>query len=226
VYGPNPDHNPQLANTLAAAKKTGVPKAVIEGAIARGQGRTSGGAALESLTYEAMVPPSVALIMDVETENKLRLMQDLNQIIKKAKGSASPSKFFFSRTGRVVFEKSLKENGPGADDIMDDAIEAGAEDIEEDEEGNIVVWTQPNRTTEVCRVGEEKHDLKILSSDIVWSPNEDTKVKLDAGIASTNLAELLAALQDYPDVQAVYSNVAMGSMSEEEWAAIEENMDV
>lgn len=170
-----------------------------------------------------MIPPSIALIVDLETESKLRALQDLNQMIKKAKGSPSSSRFFFSRLGRVVFERT--EGGPDVDQIMDDAIEAGAEDLQHDEDGNIVVWTQPSDTMQVCKSVGSKFGLKILSSDIVWTPNEDTKTKLDASDELVSFTELLEALKEYPEVQAVYSNVTRGAMSDEQWAKIEENLD-
>ncbi|KAL2017137.1 hypothetical protein VTK56DRAFT_2559 [Thermocarpiscus australiensis] len=223
LFGPDPNLNPQLAAAITAAKKGGVPKDRIEAAIARGQGRSSAGAALESVTFEAVMPPSIALIIDVETESKLRVLQDLNHMVKKAKGSVSSSKFFFSRIGRVVFEKS--DSGVDIDQIMDDAIEAGAEDLENDADGNIVVRTQPTGTTQVCQAIGSKFGLKILSSDIVWTANEDTKTKLDPSEEVARFAELLEALGEYPDVQAVYSNVTKGSLSDEEWARIEENLD-
>jgi transcriptional/translational regulatory protein YebC/TACO1 len=171
-----------------------------------------------------MMPPSIALIVDLETESKLRALQDMNQLVKKAKGSTGSSKFFFSRLGRVVFEKG--ESGLDVDQIMDDAIEAGAEDLENDAYGNIVVWTQPAGTMQVCKTVGAKFGLKILSSDIIWTANEDTKAKLDASEELVNFTELLEALREYPEVQAVYSNVAKGSMSDEQWAKIEENLDI
>lgn len=223
VYGANPDNNPQLAAALASARKAGVPKAIIEAAVARGQGRSSGGAALESVTFEAIIPPSVALIVETETDSRLRLLQDLNLIIKKGKGTPGTSKFFFSRLGRVVFEKN--ESGIGAEQIMDEALEAGAEDLEDDEEGNIVVWTQPNHTSQVCRSVASAFGLKVISSDIIWSPNEDTKVRVDSSPQLADLADLLVKLKEHPDVQAVYSNVSRGTMSDDEWATLEENLD-
>ncbi|KAL2136114.1 hypothetical protein VTI74DRAFT_5337 [Chaetomium olivicolor] len=223
LFGPDPSQNPQLAAAINAAKKASVPKDKIEAAIMRGQGKSSGGAALEPLTFEAMMPPSIALIVDIETESKLRALQDMNQMVKKAKGSAGSSKFFFSRLGRVVFEKG--ESGLDVDQIMDDAIEAGAEDLENDADGNIVVWTQPTGTMQVCKAVGSKFNLKILSSDIIWTANEDTKAKLNASQEMINFAELLEALREYPEVQAVYSNVTKGDMTDEEWAKIEENLD-
>ncbi|KAK3900177.1 transcriptional regulator TACO1-like protein [Staphylotrichum tortipilum] len=223
LFGPNPDNNPQLAAAINTAKKASLPLDKIEGAIARGQGRTSTGAALEPISFEAMVPPSIALIVDLESESKLRALQDMNQLVKRAKGSSGSSRFFFSRLGRVVFEKGT--SGLDVDQIMDEAIEAGAEDLENDADGNIVVWTQPAETMQVCQAVGGKFELKILSSDIIWTANEDTKAKLDASEELASFTELLEALREYPEVQAIYSNVSKGDMSDEDWARIEDNLD-
>ncbi|KAL0930835.1 DUF28 domain-containing protein [Colletotrichum truncatum] len=220
VYGTN--DNPQLAAAVATAKKDGVPKSVIDSAIARGQGRSATGASLETLTLEAILPPGVALIVEVETESKARSLQDLKLLVKKHKGTTNTATFFFTRLGRVVFEA---KEGAGVDDIMDDAIEAGAEDIEADEEGNLIIWTQPNMTTSVANGVGPKFELKLLSSEIIWSANEDTKVKLDGAEEATVLGDLLSALQEFPEVQAVYGNPAKGEIPEDAWAKIEENLD-
>lgn len=170
-----------------------------------------------------MIPPSIALIVEAETESKLRALQDLKHMVSKAKGTSGSSKFFFTRVGRVVFEKD--ESGLDVDQIMDDAIEAGAEDLGNDEDGNIVIWTQPTGTAQVCEAIGSKFNLKIHSSDIMWTANEDTRARLDSSQELVKFTELLEALNEYPDVQAVYSNVARGSMSDEEWERIEENLD-
>jgi transcriptional/translational regulatory protein YebC/TACO1 len=170
------------------------------------------------------VPPNIAIIVEVETDNKLGVRTVINKTIRKSWGSVSPSKFYFKRTGRVVFEKS--ESGLDIDQIMDDAIEAGAEDLENDVDGNIVVWTQPTGTVQVCRELESKFGLKILTSSIIWAPNEDTRARLDSSDEVVWFTQLLWALKARPDVQAVYSNVTRGTMSDAEWASIEEHLDM
>ncbi|KAJ0296997.1 hypothetical protein COL5a_010712 [Colletotrichum fioriniae] len=215
----------QHSKTIALYSRHGVPKAVIDSAIARGQGRSASGASLESLTLEAILPPGVALIIEVETESKARSLQDLKVLVKKHRGAANATTFFFTRLGRVVF--AAKEGGApvSIDDIMDDAIECGAEDLEADEEGNLVVWTQPNMTNAVVNGVGPKFELELLSSEIIWNANEDTKVKIDEGLEATTLGELLAALQEFPEVQAVYGNPTRGDIPEEQWSGIEENLD-
>ncbi|KAK0722554.1 transcriptional regulator TACO1-like protein [Lasiosphaeria miniovina] len=224
LYGANLSDNPQLATAVAAAKKAGVPKLVIENAVARGQGRSSGGNMLEPVTCEYIIPPAIAVIVDCETESKGRVLQDVNNMVKRAGGASSASRFFFTRLGRVVFEKG--DTGLDVDNIMDEAIEAGAEDLENNEDGNIIIWTQPMQTTQVCRRIGEKFSLGVLSSEIIWSANEDTRSKLDSSEESTSFIDLLVAIRQYSDVQSIYSNVAKGDMSDEEWARIVENLDV
>ncbi|KAK1640173.1 transcriptional regulator-domain-containing protein [Colletotrichum phormii] len=219
------ENNPQLVTAVANAKKDGVPKAVIDSAIARGQGRSASGASLEPLTLEAILPPGVALIIEVETESKARSLQDLKVLVKKHKGAANATTFFFTRLGRVVFAAKEGPSPVTVDDIMDDAIECGAEDLEADEEGNLVVWTQPNMTNAVVNGVGPKFELELLSSEIIWNANEDTKVKIDEGLEATTLSELLAALQEFPEVQAVYGNPTRGDIPEEQWSGIEENLD-
>jgi transcriptional/translational regulatory protein YebC/TACO1 len=79
MAGPNPDMNPRLALALVTAKKNAVPKASIEAAMARGQGLSATGAALESLVLEAILPPSIATIIECQTDNKLRALADLSK---------------------------------------------------------------------------------------------------------------------------------------------------
>lgn len=243
MYGPDINMNPQLAAVVLNAKKAAVPKALIEAAIARGQGRSADGASLETATYEMMMPPSVALILDVETESKARAMQELNTIIKRKGGVQSPTKFFFTRQGRVVIgpaeaegesESSAENAEPiSADDILEDAIEAGAEDVETNADGNIVVWTSPLKTGPVVAAIEEGRfkakGLAVLSADTVWSVNE-TQAPLgdgngSSGVENRKLQELLTAFRAYPDVKAIYSNVAQGQAPDDVWQQLVQDLD-
>ncbi|KAM7185660.1 Transcriptional regulator domain containing protein [Rhypophila sp. PSN 637] len=223
LFGPDPNFNPQLAAMIEKAKKASVPKGVVDAAIARGQGRSLGGGELEPMTFEIMMPPSTAIILDIETESKTRILQDINLMVKRAKGTSGSSKFFFNRVGRVKFEKS--ENGVDVDAIFDDAIEAGAEDLENDAEGNIIILTDPSKTTHVTKTLGDKFGLKVLSCGIIWAPNEDTRAQMDSSENLVNFTELLHELREYPDVRSIYSNVSRGTMSDQEWESIEQHLD-
>ncbi|KAI1444901.1 YebC-like protein [Annulohypoxylon stygium] len=221
LFGPDPSLNSRLATFIAAAKKAGMPKSNIDIAIARGQGKSSSGAGLESLTVEIMMPSSVAVVVEVETENKLRALQDIRSIIRKCGGTVSPIAFMFTRLGRTILKG---KDDAEFDDIMMQALEAGAEDVEQDENGDIVLLTQPNATHQVAQSMSEALSAEILESDIVWSPAD--RVKLDDLTAASSISSLLTALRNESDVQAIYANVERGTVSEEIWEAIEDNLDM
>ncbi len=203
----------------------GFPKASMESAIARGQGKSASGAALENLTLEAIVPPAVALIIESETDNKARTMMDLRHLVKVHGGNSTPTTYLFQKKGRVVFEADDRKIG--VDEVLDDAIEAGAEDVETDEDGSIVVWTEPNKTTATAEALLKSHGLKVESADIIWDANEDTKVPLqaEASDAVKSLSALLEALQDNPNVQGVYANVAQGTLADDVWDELQGKLD-
>ncbi|KAI0834437.1 YebC-like protein [Hypoxylon sp. FL0890] len=219
-YGPDPNLNSQLATVITAAKKAGMPKANIDAAIARGQGKSSTGVGLESLTIEIMMPPSVAMVVDVETENRQRALQELRTLIKRHKGTITPTAFLFTRLGRTI----LKSTGGDFDEVLMQALEAGAEDVEQDENGDILLFTQPNATHQVAQNLSKVLSTEILSSEIIWAPTAD-KVKLDDEEATEAISKFLSALQEYPDVQGVYANAERGAISEELWNAVEDNLD-
>ncbi|GAW11115.1 hypothetical protein ANO14919_004550 [Xylariales sp. No.14919] len=234
MYGADPNLNPHLASVISQAKRAGMPKASIDVAIARGQGRSETGAGLETATLEVMLAPSIAIVIDIETDNKQRSLKHLRPIIKKHGGVVTPTAFLFTRRGRAALgrednDEDVNDNKDESetadfDDIMMQALDAGAEDVEKDDEGNVVLWTQPNTTHQVAQDLAKTLGLKILSSDITWSCTSD-KVNVDDTEVASTLAKLLSVVREYPDVQAVYANVERGEVSDEAWNAIEEALD-
>jgi transcriptional/translational regulatory protein YebC/TACO1 len=109
----------------------------IDAAVARGQGLTASGKPLEPMLMEAMIPPSVAVIIDCQAENRLRTLQDIRTILKHHGGSTSSVAYLFRKQGRIVFD--ALERGLGIADVLDDALDAGAEDIELNSEGALEV---------------------------------------------------------------------------------------
>jgi transcriptional/translational regulatory protein YebC/TACO1 len=191
----------------------------MEAAVARGQGVSATGAALENLTLEVIMPPSSALVIDIETDNRKRTMSDLRFIIKVHGGTVTPTNYLFQKRGRLQFEKD--ERNLSVDEVLDEAIEAGAEDVETDEDGNIVVWVEPSKTTSAAEALSKSLNMKVSSSDIIWDANEDTKVALDSGDAVKALTEFLDQLQENSGVQGVYSNLAQGSIADDAWAELQ-----
>ncbi|KAI1766039.1 YebC-like protein [Hypoxylon sp. FL1150] len=213
--------NPQLSTVIAAAKKAGMPKASIDVAVARGQGKSSTGAGLESITLEVMMSPSVAMVIDVETDNKQRALQELRSMIKRHKGTMTPTTFLFTRLGRII----LKSDGHEFDEVLMQALEGGAEDVEQDENDDIIIWTPPNTMHQVIQnLSKVLPSAEILGSEIMWSPTAD-KIKIDDADAAAAIGNFLTALKEYPDVQGVYANAERGAISEDAWGAIEDNLD-
>lgn len=214
LAGPNPDLNPRLALSIATAKKSAVPKASIEAAIARGQGLSASGAALESLVLEAILPPSIATIIECQTDNKLRALADMRLLVKEAGGSVSTVAFMFEKKGRIIIRK---KEGMGVDEILEPALEAGALDVDEDAEGRVVLYTEPAMTNKTADKLAKELDLEIEESEVIYDPNEDTKVPLEDEGAAQTLNKFLDGLQEVQGVQGVYMNWTKGSIGDEVW---------
>ncbi|TVY62841.1 putative transcriptional regulatory protein GSU1074 [Lachnellula suecica] len=221
--GPDPNMNPRLAALLVTAKKAGWAKSNMESAIARGQGRSSTGAALESISLEMIMQKTIAIIIEAETDNAKRTLGELRSLVKGHGGVVTPTSYLFKKKGRLSFEKD--ERNLGVDEVLDEAIEAGAEDVEASEDGSIVVWTGPSQTTSAAEALQKSLGLKIESSDIIWDANEDTKVQLDSGDSVKTLMEFIDEVRDNPNVQGVYANVAQGSLSVEAWDDLQGRLD-
>jgi len=215
--GPDPNMNPRLALTIANAKKNAVPKAAIEAAIARGQGLSVTGAALESVVLEAMLPPSVAAVIECQTDNKIRTLADLRILVKNAGGSVSPIGYMFEKKGRITLQK---KEGVCADQALDAALEAGALDVVEDDEGRVVLFTEPADTKTTAETVAQALSVEIEDTNIIYDPNEDTKVAIDDS-AAAGLGDFLERVQQLPGVQGVYLNWAKGAIDEELWADLQ-----
>lgn len=165
--------NPRLADVVTRAKKIGFPKTSIENAIARGQGVSSIGVALESLSLEAIIPPSVSVIVECQTDSKLRTLSDLRLAVRECKGQVTPTNHMFERKGRIVLQKTRHIDDA---EIFDRTIEAGAIDVEIEEEGDIVIQTNPSETTAVAEALAQSIGLSVKTSHIIWDPKEDMMV--------------------------------------------------
>lgn len=160
----------------------------------------------------------------METDNRNRTLADVRNLVKAHGGNVTPTNYLFQKKGRVSFE--IDERGLGVDEVLDEAIEAGAEDVEVAEDGSIVLWTGPSNTMAAAEALQRSHGLKIDSSDILWDANEDTKVSVDSEGVVKALLEFIDALKDYPNVQGVYANVAKGpNITEDVWEELADKLD-
>jgi transcriptional/translational regulatory protein YebC/TACO1 len=188
---------------IANAKRGQLSKPSIEHAIAAGQGKSVTGAALENLTLEVMLPATVAAIIECQTDNKIRTLHEVRHILTRNGGTLTPTAFLFEKKGKIWFGEKADV---GADNIMDEAIEAGATDITT-EDGMIVVETEPSDVTAVAAKLQELFKLQIHRSGIIYDANEDTMVELDEK-QGEDLQRIIELVEDDPAVQNVYTNAA------------------
>ena len=215
--------NPRLALAISIAKKSAVPKASIEAAIARGQGLSVTGAALESVFVEAILPPSVATVLECQTDNKLRLLADLRLLIKEAGGSVSPIGYMFEKKGRIILQK---KDGMDVDDVFEVVLETGALDVVEDAEGKVVVYTEPTQTNVTAVALAKDLQVEVEEAEIIWDPKADTKVPLDDEAMAKELNHFLDSLQDVAGVQGIYMNWSKGTISEGLWTELQSKVAV
>lgn len=182
------------------------------------------------MTLEFLFPPDVAIVIDVETDNKNRSLQDLRTAVKKGGGIVGSTSFYFTRRGRAVFSSTPTASNatvPSLSDLLEEAIEhEGTEDVEELPGGDYVVWTEPAMLTAVTQGLANKFGLEVLESDIVWAPNEDTKVSVESQETLDTLDAVFASLRDYTEVKGLYANLRQGSVADDQWERIDRSLDL
>lgn len=194
--GADPEMNPSLAMVLEKAKHANMPKANIERAIARASSKE--GAALIEETYEAYGPGGIGVIIEVATDNKNRTMPEVRNTLQKNGGRmADPGSvmFQFERKG-VIF---ISDKG---EDALMTALDAGAEDASEEEDG-IEIITAPSDLMKV-RKSLVDAGLNVTSAELKYLSN--TPVEL-SGEELEKAEKLLEAVDDLDDVTAVHTNL-------------------
>ncbi len=197
--GGDPEANPRLRTAVDKAKANSMPKDNIDRAIKKGTGELDG-AQYEEYTYEGYGPGGVAILVHCLTDNKNRTTAEVRHSFSKYGGNLGEAgcvSYLFDRRG--VFTFSADEISE--EEIMEKAIDAGAEDIK-DEEGDWVIYTDPADFNTV-KENLEKTDLVDPDAEITMVPQNT--LKLDAKAASSVL-KLVDMLEESDDVQNVYTN--------------------
>ena len=112
------------------------------------------------------------MIIECQTDSKAKTLADVRSIIHKAEGTATPTQHLFEKKGRVLFENP---EGLTEEDILESAIEAGAEDVEVKDDQEIEMWCEPRDTSRISK-GMLDTGLKCRTAEIVWVAREDMKV--------------------------------------------------
>ena len=196
--GADPGDNPGLRTAIDKALTANVPKETIERAVARGGGGE--GANLEELTYEGYAAGGVAVLVEAMTDNRNRTVAEVRHAFGKHGGNLGTDgsvAYLFEKRGVITF-------APGADEaeVLDVALEAGAEDLEAENDGAITVITAPeelSRVTAALRAAS-------LEPDHAEATMVPSSVCPCDGDQAETVLRLIDALEDLDDVQNVHTN--------------------
>jgi YebC/PmpR family DNA-binding regulatory protein len=195
---PDPDMNPRLRAAVLAAKAQSMPKDNIQRAIDKASGGDMEN--YEELRYEGFGPAGVAIIVEALTDNRNRTATNIRTIFSKNGGNLGASgsvSHGFDRLGLVEYPASAGS----ADKVLEAALEAGAEDIESDDDGHRI-WTSVDELHTVAKALEDMLG-EPESTKLAWKPQLEVEVR---GDDAQKLANLMEALEDDDDVQTVWGN--------------------
>ena len=199
--GGNLDDNPGLRTVVVKAKAAQMPKDTMERAIARGAGGQDG-AELTPLTYEGYGPGGVAVLVETMTDNRNRTVAEVRHAFSRAGGNLGTDgsvAYLFEKKGQIRFAPGVSE-----DDVMEIALEFGAEDVVTDDEGRIEVVTAPEDYLAV-KDALQGGGLEPGESEVAMVPQSYSDLDADAG---EKVLRLLDALEDLDDVTSVYTNAS------------------
>lgn len=200
LAGPDPAMNPRLRMVLLKCRGANMPNDNIDRAIKKG---TGGGetVSFEDLTYEIYGPHGVALLVEVSTDNRNRTASEIRSIVTKSGGSIATQGSvtrLFHRKGQII----VPRDGANEDQLMELALEAGAEDFKAEPEG-FEILTDPAHFEAVHKQVEAK-GIKPAAAGVTAIPSVTVPLAEPAAIAA--VTRLIDALEDHDDVKEVYSN--------------------
>jgi YebC/PmpR family DNA-binding regulatory protein len=197
--GGDPDTNPRLRGAIVAAKAENMPADNIKRAIQRGTGELPG-ATYEEFSLEGYGPGGVAVLLDINTDNRNRTVSEIRHVFGKNGGNmadAGAVSWMFHKKGDIVIAKSAAKE----DDLMGIVLEAGGEDLRDDGE-NWEVVTEPSAYEAVLEA-VKKAGITPVSSSVAMIPQNYIKVE---GANANTMIRLLEALEEHDDVQNVHAN--------------------
>jgi YebC/PmpR family DNA-binding regulatory protein len=202
--GGDPTGNPTLYDAIQKAKKSSVPNDNIDRAVKRGSGAEAGGADYQTIMYEGYGPSGVALLIECLTDNRNRAAMEVRTATSRNGGTlADPGSvsFLFNRKGVVIVPKAQDSSEVTEDDVLEAALDAGAEDVNDLGEAFEVISEAGDLVG--VRTALQQAGLDYDSAEAEFVP--DMEVGLDRESAA-RFFRLVEALEDLDDVQNVFSN--------------------
>lgn len=200
IGGGDAGANPRLRSAIVTAKSENMPKENIERAVKKGTGELEG-TVYDEITYEGYGPGGVAILVDCMTDNKNRTVADIRHFFAKSGGNLGESgcvSWMFDKKGSLLVDKSVVSE----DKLLDIVLDAGAEDVAE-EENEFQVVTVPDDFSAVLEALESEN-IPLIESSVSMIPKNVIEI-IDEKTARQVLT-LLEKLEDHEDVQNVYAN--------------------
>ena len=197
--GGDPDINPRLRLAIDKANAANMPKDNVERAIKKATGELEG-VTYEEIRYEGYAPGGVAVMVDCLTDNRNRTVAEVRHAFTKyggALGTENSVGYLFTKQGVITFEPGTSE-----EQVMEAALEGGAEDIVTGEDGSIEVICDPDSYDDV-RQALLAGGLEAADSEVTMRPSTWIELDVEGG---QNVLKLLDVLEDLDDTQDVYHN--------------------
>jgi YebC/PmpR family DNA-binding regulatory protein len=197
--GSDPDANPRLRLAIEKANAANMPKDTIERTVKKAAGELEG-VDYEEIRYEGYAQGGVAVMIDTLTDNRNRTVAEIRHAFSKHGGNLGTDGsvgYMFNNVGVITFEPGTDE-----DEVMEVALDSGAEDIVVEDDGSIEVITSPEDYSAVVKALE---DAELTPADSEVTMRADVEVELDVSTGQKVL-NFLDLLEDLDDTQAVYSN--------------------
>jgi len=207
--GPNPEDNPSLRAVIDKALGANMKRDTIEKAIARGAGNADGDN-YDELTYEGYATGGVAILVECLTDNKNRTVAEVRLAFSKSGselGTSGSVAYLFEKKGQLIFSSDIDE-----DLLMEEALEAGADDIVNHDDGSFEVLTSPENFMFVKEALKEKN-IQCEAGEIAMLPAIQVELDIDTGV---KVLRLIDRLEDLDDTQNVYSNANIPAESYEQ----------
>ena len=199
VGGSDPDANPRLRLAIQKANAVNMPKDTIERTIKKAAGELEG-VTYEEIRYEGYAQNGVAVMVDTLTDNRNRTVAEVRHAFSKAGGNLGTDgsvAYLFDKIGVLNFEPGTSE-----DEVMEVALEAGADDIVTEQDGSIEVLTSPEAFADLVSAMEEA-GLTPANAEVTMRASMEMDLDVETG---QKVLRFLDVLEDLDDTQAVYSN--------------------
>lgn len=201
--GPEPENNPSLRSVIATCKRENMPKDNIERAIKNAMGKDQSD--YKEVTYEGYGPHGIAIVVDTLTDNTTRTVGDVRSVFNKFSGTLGTTgslSFLFDHKCVFTFKK---KDGIDMDELILELIDYNVDDEfdEDEEEGTITIYGDPKSYAQIQHYLEDK-GFEDIGGEFTYIPNDLKEID---GEARATIDKMVERLEDFDDVQNVYTNM-------------------